>query len=366
MEKDIFRTKESSKDPHIGAQHLVDLASEFQNKEDLRIEVKKLAEHYESGIVGNWSTLSAFKNDTSYAIGTTLSGLKVIEKLNVVYSAIFSEVPRALRDIIYIEHLNCYLLNYNFKLYRKEINQDPPFIFMDLDCGYRPGKCLLYSKLNKKLIVAREGQDIAVVDLHKKMVEMELRTTETTFVRDLKLAGKKENKICFTTIFGTIHLYSLNPRLKKVCSKNRYQVELPKETYEEPTALAVCDQGEYILVAFKERSKSFLSRIILFGVKGHFLVELSTILQRVYMFGNLNSFDTLGFCKRIGNHLIWFGLSRRLLIVYSSNIESGELTKLGEGGEHGSYRPMRMDRIGEAFYYTGEQGNIMKLKFRFK
>ena len=47
-----------------------------------KIKVKEMRDHFEPGIVGGASTLVAFKNETSYAIGTSGNGLKVFLKMS--------------------------------------------------------------------------------------------------------------------------------------------------------------------------------------------------------------------------------------------------------------------------------------------
>ena len=119
----------------------------------MSIDVKKIKNDAEKGIIGFGLTFLAHKNVNSYMMATSRKGLKVFENGKQIYSSKFFKEDSELRDTIYIKHLNCYLISYNKKLYRKDIDKKAPYIFMEIPCIYRVGACLLYSDVHERLII---------------------------------------------------------------------------------------------------------------------------------------------------------------------------------------------------------------------
>ena len=115
-------------------------------------------------IGGPW-TFIAFKNPTSYAIGSSYSPLQVLEEALVIYKK-RSRGKCELLDMIYIDHLDCYLLSYRNEILRKEIDGNDPYPMMRVDYLARRGATLRYSKLNKRLVFYFENS-IRVVNIEK-------------------------------------------------------------------------------------------------------------------------------------------------------------------------------------------------------
>ena len=72
----------------------------------LSVSVSELFDLKEKEIIEEECTYLAIKNPTSFLIGTDWHGIKVIEERQEVYSARFGDIE----DVIYINHLNCYLI----------------------------------------------------------------------------------------------------------------------------------------------------------------------------------------------------------------------------------------------------------------
>ena len=51
-----------------------------------KIKVEQMSDHFEPGVVGGAYTFVAFKNETSFANGTSGNGLKVIRNNSKIYS----------------------------------------------------------------------------------------------------------------------------------------------------------------------------------------------------------------------------------------------------------------------------------------
>ena len=89
-------------------------------------------------IGGEWTFL-AFKNSNSFGIGTNRKGLILIENSARIFCQRFSLHENKLRGLIYIDHLDCYLLNLCSKIFRKDLTDQPPYLYMDIFCRYRAG-----------------------------------------------------------------------------------------------------------------------------------------------------------------------------------------------------------------------------------
>ena len=133
----------------------------------MTIDVKKIKNHAGEGIIGKYWTFLAQKNLNSYMIVTSKKGIKVFENSNQIYSDKCFEKDSRLRDAIYIKHLNCYLMSLDKTLYRKDIDEKPPYVFMNIVCGYRFGACFLYSDVHERLIIHKGHISLSVVNLDR-------------------------------------------------------------------------------------------------------------------------------------------------------------------------------------------------------
>ena len=186
------------------AQH--DQQLKFDPK-DVKVTTKMFRDESEDGVFGEGSfSLLGFKNPQSYAIGSDNGWLKLREDSKTIASGKLSWNTQDIRGIVYIDHLNCYLLSYiQNAIFRKGIDDSPPYQFMTLSCGYRLGGCLNYSKVHKRLIVVNDRSSISVVNLDRKRIELEIRRDQLDYnIEDLKLFGKRDNKIACLTRKGDI------------------------------------------------------------------------------------------------------------------------------------------------------------------
>ena len=215
---------------------------EFRHQ-DLKINIKKLKCHKEGITIEGDCTLAAFKNPTSYAIGTTKGGLKVIENSIEIYSGvltfeyndsgIFSDMPfsryykgygEELQDIVYIDHLDCYLLNFAEEIHRKDIDGSEVYLFMDISHFVLCQGSFLYSKLNRKLVVCTVFEGLSIINLDRKQVEITLKDYRSTKIKDFKMFGLKENKIVYLTKSSLIKIYSVSYDLKKICNRRGHRL----------------------------------------------------------------------------------------------------------------------------------------------
>ena len=333
-------------------------------QDDLEVTLEEMADLSGPHIGLNYSFL-ALKNSTSYAIGTFCKGLKVMEQNQQIYSERFSGSQIYLYGLIYIDHLNCYLLCKGSKLYRKDIDGERPYFFMDLDCGENFGKTFRYSKLNRRLIVPKNGTKLAVVNLARKQVDILVKVNQDHgFIKDFKIFGRKENKIAWITSNCLIHIYSVNSDLKKIVTKNTHVVKLIGRRPKKISFLEVCDQGKYLVAGFEDRSRMRSSRMSIFQFKGHSLNLLSILEEHDQEIASKSSCLFFG---RYWNHLIWVVLSESTALTYCFNSESGDLRELvGKRVHHDEDFPLGLARKDQKVFFTGMKCKLMRFSVQLK
>ena len=307
----------------------------------------------------------AFKNATSFALWVNTVGLRVIEKSAQIHFEHVSEDTNLLRQIIYIDHLDCYLLSYKGKIYRKDIDNNPLYAYIDVNSCNRLAASFKYSKVNERLIIVKDKGKIGVVNLDKKQVEIEVRSEQITNIQDLELVGPPENKIALIDRNGVIGLCTVNYELKKLCKKNYHQIELIEDRKEGGVAIASSHNGEYLLVSLINSTIYDSSRIILYKIKDHSLVKLGDLDEdRKYLQVKWG----LKFFLQAERDLILFGLSgsNRHIQLYSFNTGKKKLKELVKKRlKHFLFGVLEIHQVGSKFYFTGLGGQIKELSFSY-
>ena len=254
-------------------------------------------------------TIAAFQSPTSFAIVKSRTVLIIVQNSTEVYSDELTRASGLFLDIIYIDHLNCYLLIYKDKIFRKDIDGTPPYLFMDLDCQFGDASCCKYSKFNQKLIVVKDFENVLIIDLNKRRAEIEIRPSDPMKICRLVLLGRAENKIVFITLLGKICVYTINYDLKKICGKQSHQVQLIDERMEFCLSLAVCEKKSYILADFFSRTAIKSSRMILFKQEDYSLTQLA-VLDELQMTQDAEIHIIFECWGVVGKHVLWVGLSK--------------------------------------------------------
>ena len=141
------------------------------------------------------------KNATSYAIGEDIKTLVVVENQTQIRFDRFYGASDWIQAILYIDHLDCYLIQSKTKIYRKDIDSSPPYLFMDIDRRYQAADRLRYSKINKKLILLQGDNNLAVIDLERFRFEMEI-ITQLSNIEDFNCLALKKTRSCALTNSG--------------------------------------------------------------------------------------------------------------------------------------------------------------------
>ena len=340
------------------------LNKERPNLENLELVVQEVKNLYQEGYVGgNWTHL-AIKDPKDYMIGTSTEGVKLVKGNTEIYSGKLPPDDLYLLDITYAPCTNCYFLASRDKLYRKDINNRPPYFYMAVKCGLRPGAFFSYSHMHKRLIVCKNGRSIGVINPKTKKVELVMGKYFRGLIEDFKLFGKHENRVVSVTGDGNVILYSLNfGRKRGIVSK--YQVELLlEERNEVPLCLAVCSRNEYVILETGQdkRCTSIASRMFLFKLSEKSLVKMASLDQFEEGLGYKFCLECL---SSSGNHILWIGLSikkNEYFQVFHYDIENQSLVEVvSKRVKHGEHVPCKLNSMQGKYYYTGYCGKLMCL-----
>ena len=316
----------------------------------------------EGSIGGHWTHI-ALKNNRSYLVGTWGSGLEVIEDGNLVYKGKMPGEDHSLWDVVYIPCLNCYLLATPGALYRKEVDGSAPSVYLTIDCGYRIGAFLRYSDLHRRLIINKEGQNIAVIDPVTKKIEIEVDKNFQDHINDFKLFGEKQDKVAAVTKDGYAILYDLIYAQKWGSVTTCYKLKLIEKRNEQPKSIAVCPKNELILIEVGQYScPCYCSRMMILKIAENDLIVKACLDHYSIQTAEKYALGNFGY---VGRHLLWFGLSGEkngAVQVYDYDSKTNEFKELrGKRESHLESAPCRLLRLGNKFYYTGNKGQLVSL-----
>ena len=360
--------------------------------EDVQVAVGLVRECKNLGKIGDNYTFLAMKNSDSYMLATCDVGLLLIENRKRTYSTPSKSRFGDVMDAIYIPALDSYLIAYNYQLFKKDINDQPPYLFLDVQCGVRLGACFRYSNIHSKLMINEitiydkrrdqmnyerlpdineVNQDkekvrnkISVVDLKKNKKEPELSVKKEfgLDIWDFRLYGKDQNQVVAVTEDGYIILYNFYFKHRLSYLLDKCKINLDDERDECATSVAVCERNEYIFVDIAKRHFSPLaSRMVVFKISDEKLDLKASIDQFEGRIGWRFGFDCFGY---FGSHIMLVGLSwkRGRLQVFDYDTKEKVLRELEDKQVgHGERFPVKLNRLGDKFYYTGDFGKVMSL-----
>ena len=209
----LFKTFSPIDDSKI----IKDLHREYIRSSEKKIQNPKL--HLQTVInpsdeklIGGRGTLLALKNHSSFLIGTSKKGLKVVEKGTLKYK---DRLQWNLIDMIYAESPDCYFLLYNESIYRKNIDDEPPSIFLKIGCELQIGKSLQFSNLYEKLVICNNKVSISAINVHTKEIEIDLPKKRGFGISFFKLFGEREDRVISGTSDGYVFLARLDYPTKK-------------------------------------------------------------------------------------------------------------------------------------------------------
>ena len=311
-----------------------------------------------TGIGGDMTHL-ALKNKDSFLIGTDGKGFLLREDKVDLYTENGLGGSAALMDMVYVRPLDCYFIAYDGKLYRKGIDDKPPEVFMELQCGYRPGACLRYSPLRQRLVINKDFQNISVVNLSTKEIEIEVEKEVGDEIMDFKFLNKDQNLVVSVTRSCHVVLYHLNFEENVGSVVNTLQEELIQERGECPRSIAVCQENHHLVVEIGTTRFPFnSSRLLVLKVEEDKLIRKASLDVYEQKIGQKDALECLG-C--FSNHIMWVGLSifGGFVQVYDFDTDSNTISELEEKRvTHQDFNPVRIHRLGDEMYYIGNKARV--------
>ena len=243
---------------------------------DLKIELTKIYqdEDQENKNLGSEQSkteaIIALKNKSSFLISRKKKKFEIIESGIIVYSKDLRNLPEdgpfTVSDAIYVAEDNSYYLCLNNKLYRKDIGQNPPVLHMSIEFGSYLGLCFRYSKINKRMILAKDYEDLVILNLKTRKIENSLKKLNEDFLIDFSFIGEDENRIVVLSDTGYLIFYKYGSSLKESPVELHHKIEVDSAQNEAASCLAICDKGSLVcveLVLFKNDENVIFSRYVI-------------------------------------------------------------------------------------------------------
>ena len=330
------------------------------NKNRVKVRLSEYKDHREEEIIGGKVTYLALKDPSTYMIATYGRGLKVILNNTQIYSAKLPRKVALINQILYAGHLDCFFLQNESHLYRKDLDDQPPYIYMDMSHLGWFRSLIRYSSVNKKLITFKDNTWISVINLFTRKVELQIEKKSRSQIMDCKLLGELEDKILSLTWNGVILLHIVNYSIKKVLVSNLHQIQLVVHRQEYGASIAVCDKNEHILVEI-EGFNQIASRMFVFKINGSEIAPKIIIENYELAEGPKYALQCAG---NFGDDILWVGLSTGNSIVakvYCYCVRTDTLEQMNLAGFSEQKRCYDIHRFGQDFYFSGLLGKIEKL-----
>ena len=123
------------------------------------------------------SPVIAVKDKTNYLVGSTInfnlqrrSAFRLFRWGSELYSH-KSSSEEALKGAVYVRSLDCYFLVYEFSIYRKDINDKPPLLFMNQMLNQAVENVRSHPSLPGRLILVSKGE-LRILNLKLKKFEL--------------------------------------------------------------------------------------------------------------------------------------------------------------------------------------------------
>ena len=282
-------------------------------------------------------------------------------------------------DSIFIPDLNSFLICVNNKIYKKDLDGRPPYLYIQAGkFGNMHGKSFIYSKKSKKLVVIKDFKHFVILNPVKRKIELRLegiskgsRAQIDNNIADFALFGRREQRLVSITDSGVLSFYNFGKASGRVV--DRYRVGGVKDLIAAQKSIAVCSQNRYIFVMLVLVENQFL-------LQGYEIMSkksssssrnsraLNLELQhRLYYccqdFGCLAD-ATFAFCRYYRGFatVILFGRSYGLLMVVGRDPDGG--LKVIEAKKIPNYSkyPLKIEKLGNHFYYTGDEANLVRFQ----
>ena len=181
------------------------------------LQIEQIGDYRLNGRAPCSASHVSMKNQTSFLIATFKRGLKVIENGKEIFSKRCFSSDLWLLDIIYVPDLDSYFLCYDFKLYRKDIDDKDHYLFMDIKFGYRFGSCFKYTRMNRRMVLSQARPSrVQIVDLFRKRVCLKTVKNFGRKICDFDIFGKDENYLALFSYDGLVSVLRVDYKLNKI------------------------------------------------------------------------------------------------------------------------------------------------------
>ena len=343
------------------------------NEEDLNLTV----ETFKDQNVGNDQNPSFYgnivmKNPSTYMelFELVLPGhglrLKVIKNGKEIYSELPPDLCSVICPSVYVDTLDCFFFIQKNNLYRKDIDDQPPRIYLGLGPDTTSPSKLWYSSVNQRLIGCVNSGNwvkLIVINLKKKKIEVQFHEKLGQSFSSFELFGKNQNQFVFLTRSGRVVLRVFNFFLKKAIKSKSIRIALLNHLnrVEYARGLAVSDDEKYIFVQLVGEFSFFSRLAVLSNDRNRNGFVLKTILNPNFV--QSPEFKILRCFGCFQNHVLCIGMEKRRdssIRVYDYSIKEDSLRELEEKSvSHQVVRLQWIKRFGNSFFYASEDGNYM-------
>ena len=334
----------------------------------IKIKTKVITGYKAKGIEGDlWNHL-ALKNENSFLVGGKDKGIKLVDNGRLLFvGKVSNKMFSSLGDIFYSRRLNCYFIHADYNLYRKEIDRNPPYLFLHLDERENNFKSLVYSEKKEKLVILRINKNFLVLSPGRKKIEFTLaRKKILGEAMDSSFFGSRDDELVGITFDRVAFVYDLfSPRQSREIVSTLHLKTLD-ETEDCGSSIAGSHNGDYFCVALGKFTHPWsISRVV--------LIRFDSSSRRLEVVATLNLFEknignllSLGCSGQIGRYLTFFGLSRLkkgVVLLFGYDNENGEFREVGNSCvSHRERYPSKIEKLGKSFYYTGYFGKVVRLR----
>ena len=336
----------------------------------MRVSIEKHSEHRETKLIGGAITFLALKNESSFLLVSDCNGIKLVENNKILFKEVFHILKYAeIKDIIYYEPDNCYLLCVNDHLYIKEINQKKPYIFLKFGIYSSSYRLLHLDEPSGRLIATRRWNWVSVINPLTKKIEIDFKLSQICMhqkivIEDMALLDRPQNGTQIMVLSKKGVIFMMSFKANRQC--RNHVIHLISERKEQGRYLAASPDGQYLCVLLISALRVKTSRILLFQHQASGLVKkvqfdawnsdfkyLVTLDPAAYHSGRL---ILLGLTKREKSHFFSFDQTKNTLV------EMEDLRK-----DQLDCYPQRVVKQpnGTSLYYAGNRGLIVRVCLTF-
>ena len=292
-------------------------------------------------------------------------GIKLIENGLTLYLGALQDPTAWCKDSFYCKEMNCYYFDYQNSLFRKDINGQPPYLYMAVNCGYRIGSYFRYLEGCGRLFVARNCREIAMVDLKSQQIEASDLISGEDVIEDFRVWGGSEAFSVCLTDNGVLAVHKFDV-LKKICKIFlKKKIKLINKRREKGSSIIACPDGRYLFVELQSQfGAGLVSRYLTFEITPKELVFRASrdlLSQSIPYHMALNSLY-------LGRHLLVVLLtfdSHSQVQVVDFDLDMVEVKELVERRvETKQSYPFQLVGLDNRFYFVGKSGKVMRLKLK--